>query len=1293
MKRRILALFLAAALCVGLIASPAAANGEKLQLKDQSASVRLPNSERISRESIDGASIGMESNASQATYQTGYKYDKDNNRTKIDENDTLYVIVELKTAPLGQLAAQLSGGNTMTQSAVRARENILTAEQASVMSSLNKVNGDAEMLFSYTAVLNGFATEIRYRDIKMLTSDSRVKNVYYSREYDLPEPNDASSVDMVYANGAWSLGFRGDGMLVAIVDTGVDYGHELLSTLDSEKKITQAEMQARVEAAGELNATTGSYYKNDKVIFGYDYADIDEDPMDTNSHGTHVAGIAAANVDDEGVIMGVAPNAQIMAMKVFPDAGGGAYDHWVIAAVDDAVKLGADSINLSLGFGGGFSTYEGLGEYGYNECFGNAREFGAVVNCSAGNESYMGQGDWIGVGLPYTSNPEYGVVGAPGTSTNAIAVASVDNTSYYLQYFLAGDIKSPFTDTNSPDFTTTFDGQSIPFVAVPGVGAPTDYEGLDVTGKIALVRRGELSFVDKVNNAHAKGAVAVVVYNNQAGSVNMDLTGANLPAIFVEQSYGDQLAAMGGGTMQFSSEFLGFFDSTTGSELSDFSSYGVTPDLKIKPEITAPGGGIYSTVPGGYGSKGGTSMAAPHVAGGAILVMQRVQEDFPDLTPAEQTALVENLMLSTALPITDPYGDFYPVQGQGSGMMDLEGAVKSPVIAYNADGESKVELGDKLDESAFSVQFTLENFSDEALTYQITNELLVDYFDSPGAGFNDYYLMLAVAMGESTNYDVTGNGQLWNEGNDYFVDIQAGGKLSIKVTFAMDADTHDYLLETSPNGYFVDGFVFFRPVGDGIDSFHTVSIPFLGFIGDWLDAPAFDKGSIYETYSSYADVPFYWNNLGLGEMWFLGFIQYFDVAGVNSWWPGDDNVAPADHVAFSPNGDTYFDAFSAQVDFLRNLKNIWVEIRDEDGNVVKTINTEESYFYKSFYHGNTGEVLSHDLTEYSLLWDGTNEAGNVAPEGNYQFVLCGVQDYVGAEEKPHEWALDVALDVTGPEYSYNFFEENGSYYVTISATDNHYLALVAVGDGTTIFDGTALKDYKEYTGTYDVTELVEKYGSVEAAQSNMLIYTEDYAQNFSSEYVIPRATPTAFAVTPANYVSGLAANLRVTLEGTDLHRSEFTAFVTSMWDPESEILTLKEGTHLYHIPAMPVVAQTTEFYFDLYQDGEYLASETILVHPLPENVWTPNLSTTEGDPDLYAIFGSEVLIMNGGVLTMGTTKYTYNTADDPAGRKFDYNDSIITIKGEADFSGNISISKVKYPILFPSYSFTFRFTA
>ena len=161
-------------------------------------------------------------------------------------------------------------------------------------------------------------------------------------------------------------------------------------------------------------------------------------------------------------------------------------------------------------------------------------------------------------------------------------------------------------------------------MVIPGFGTANDYEGIDVTGKIALVSRGTSSFLEKQAVAQEKGAIGIIVYNNALGYFRMQIDDreGNIPAVSISKAAGEYMiteaSAAGVGVLTVGSGDMKLFQLDT--TLSDFSSWGVAPDLTLKPEIAGVGGSIYATrdpaiAGSNYGYMSGTSMACPQVAG------------------------------------------------------------------------------------------------------------------------------------------------------------------------------------------------------------------------------------------------------------------------------------------------------------------------------------------------------------------------------------------------------------------------------------------------------------------------------------------------------------------------------------------------------------------------------------------------------------------------------------------------------------------------------------------------------
>ena len=401
-------------------------------------------------------------------------------------------------------------------------------------------------------------------------------------------------------------------------------------------------------------------------------------------HGTHVSGIILGKDD---TITGVAPNAQLVSMKVFSDTYDSAKTAWILSALEDCVVLGVDAINMSLGTSCGFSRPSD--EHAMTDVYDRIKETGISMIVAASNDYHSAQGSEKNGSLPLTSNPDVGTVGSPSTLDCALSVASINGVKTpYLKY---GDTIMYFNEsnTNAGKERNFFEGllgnehsKEIEFVVIPGVGRNADYTGIDVKGKIALVRRGDNTFEEKAIIAQNQGAAGIIVYNNVAGDIKMNCGDATLAMCSISQDDGEKLAATGGGVLSISK------DQTSGPFMSDFSSWGPTPDLKIKPEITQHGGNILSAeTGGGYDRISGTSMACPNLCGLALLVRQYVFENFPEIADdhVEVNNMINRLMMSTADIVTNKNGQPYAVRKQGAGLANLTGALATGAVIVTYD--------------------------------------------------------------------------------------------------------------------------------------------------------------------------------------------------------------------------------------------------------------------------------------------------------------------------------------------------------------------------------------------------------------------------------------------------------------------------------------------------------------------------------------------------------------------------------------------------------------------------------
>ena len=451
---------------------------------------------------------------------------------------------------------------------------------------------------------------------------------------------------------------KGEGKVVAIIDTGVDMTHQAFTpALTATPALSEDKVD---ELKAQLGEGKTGVYVNEKFPFAYDYADGDNDasPREGGSgfHGTHVAGIAAGNADK---IVGTAPDAQIIVGKVTRTEDDALLDSALLAALDDMLVLHPDVINLSLGWTAGMDNEA---DTVYATVYKKLQEAGITVNAAAGNAFSAGYGNMSGKGLPYASDPDSSVIDEPATYPSVVAVASVENAlirnaftaagkdiGYQRSRGMNGEKVAYFSDLPAG----TYEYVDAGFASEEDVAALKEKYPDGLTGKIALVSRGNMTYQKKVENLYDLHPAGVLVYNNvSVGSlIIMNLSTLDTPAAFISQANGQAMLEAADHHLTMAEGQV--LPQSSVYEASEFSSWGVSPDLRLKPEIAAPGGNVFSAIPNGaYEQTSGTSMATPQMAGISAIVLQRVQSDplFASMSAREKVDVVQNLIMGTARP-------------------------------------------------------------------------------------------------------------------------------------------------------------------------------------------------------------------------------------------------------------------------------------------------------------------------------------------------------------------------------------------------------------------------------------------------------------------------------------------------------------------------------------------------------------------------------------------------------------------------------------------------------------------
>ena len=1070
------------------------------------------------------------------------------------------------------------------KSAISYRDG-LKAKQDKVEATIEKEvlgGADLDVVWNLTLAANLISANVEYGQIEKIKSIKGVKDVVIEMQYapavidkDIPvDPQMATSTVMTGASGVWG-DYTGAGSLVAVIDTGIDDDHQSFDAGAFEYSLEQhgkadADLLTADEVAGYLDqlniaelidaADAENLYLSSKVPFAYNYVDEDFDINHDNDgqgeHGSHVTGIAAANdyiPSKDGYVsaldsvhtQGVAPDAQIITMKVF-GKGGGAYDSDYMVAIEDAIILGADSINLSLGSSmGGFSHDDA-----YADILNSLAEKGAVVTMSAGNS-----GNWAentSYGYLYSDDVNFQTGGSPASYTNSLAVASVDNIGSTGYYFTVGGTPVFYTETFGPTNAalSTLAGEN-DYVIIDGIGSDEDFAEVEdiLEGKIAVCYRGEISFYEKAVYAVTHGAIATIIINNVAGSISMDLTDYPLenPAVSITYDEGDLFwdncdawdetesgMLYGIGSIDIGAG-LGSSDAEINENgiytMSSFSSWGVPGSLEMKPEITAPGGNIYSVngaVEGGeaYENMSGTSMASPQVAGMVALIAEFIEDKglLAD-TGLSQRQLIQSLLMSTAEPIFEDYGyedfyGYYSILTQGAGLANVANAMNAPsyilmdkeASSGAADGKVKVELGDDpAKEGVYEYSFTVYDLSGEDQTYTLYTDMFTQ-----DKWVWDYYgiecLDTWTAMLESaTTYTV--GGAALKDGDSF--EVPAGGSVTIDVTIDI---TDDYIDEFV-NGAYIEGFTYVIPENteDGAE-LPAHSIPILGFYGNWSDPSMYDRnsyvGSLYgnDTYPYLYDNDYgffiaenylcYYNNALDDEYIVIG-----NPYGLEETYPSDKAAIRSDDILT----DYYFS-------LIRNGL-IGSVITDENGDIIydEIVSADR---YGAFYY-DTGAYWYYTEDSVGIYWapedlglaegDRFTVSAVAVPEYYYKDVDHS-SDYDALYDRFEElietdalgsgayMSTDLRVDDTYPELL-AATKTNGE--LTVTVTDNQYIAYMALmsRSGAVLFDDVLAPEMEEgaeikYTFDVDTDDLGDF----------ALVFVADYAGNES--YYTVRLTDT-----------------------------------------------------------------------------------------------------------------------------------------------------------------------------------------
>ncbi|MEJ2205866.1 MAG: S8 family serine peptidase [Gemmatimonadota bacterium] len=657
----------------------------------------------------------------------------------------------------------------------RAHRRMLAEEKADFRSEATSRGIDFVERHGYEVLFNGLSIDIAVEDLPALEAMDGVVATYPVYRVhgggtpvaaSAPEGTTRENVtvsDLTHVPQAHAAGYTGEGVVVGVIDGGIDYTHRALG---------------------------GTGFPNDKVIGGWDFADNDADPFDDRSgavynHGTHVSGIVAGN--DE-IMVGVAPDAKIRFYRVFGTTNPGGTEDILMAAMERAADDGCDVVNMSWGTNRIDVLQNGV----------MARAADNLVKRDVVAVSAIGNAGTAGPFLP----------GSPAIGKQVIAVAAAYNNDI-------AELAFELNEGSDVAFRPMYVGPPVPG---SGTWPITDFgtadcqpiaDDVSYEGQVVMVQRGSYSCrtYTQVNLLAQAGAEAVIWWQYSSydptrwpSQFSSQTTQLEIPTVVVRQFDAETIAAQGAAATLTWGHYV---DSPTNypGVTTFFSTWGPTYELDMKPDVMAPGGYVFSTLPihyGGYGLMDGTSMASPHVAGVAALVRAA--------NPRLKAHEVREILMSTANPTpfnADPTMGLHPIAQQGSGLVDAMAAIST---AAKAD-PAKLSLGD-LNGLSKTETIKIENRTDVDLTYNVS------------------HVPALTAMPPFTSRWVPSTQTATVTYEPETLLVPAGGEAELTVTFHEPSAV--------AGGSILSGWIELTTVGGA----HSQRIPYVALKGDYHELPA-----------------------------------------------------------------------------------------------------------------------------------------------------------------------------------------------------------------------------------------------------------------------------------------------------------------------------------------------------------------------------------------------------------------------------------------------------------------------
>ena len=972
----------------------------------------------------------------------------------LKSDETVTFIVETDGKPLCDVVKASKGKYKTVSQLLRSKEakqyiDPIRKNQAVIKAGIRKMLPDADLNNSYTynAVICGFSVTAPYSTLQRLKGITGVKSVTLASvgklviseaeedepsEISLPEAEESgpeeknepeTAEDEIFpslalqfkdtgAESVYKQGYSGKGKLIAVIDDSFFTSHEAFSANTEEPKYSQEDISA-LTSAGSFNISENeAVYVNSKVVFAYDYACHDNDTFSSlSSHGTKVASVAAGN--NGSTFKSGAYDSQLALMKVCGDDEEQVNDAVLLAAIDDTAKLSPDIVNISLGVPRLCVTAEL-----FDRAIDSLSETGCHVIAAAGNYAEnVDINEDYGIRASYT---DYGTISYPSSLSSVTAVGASNSTAHYGN--------SIITDTNKvfefAEISTAHNETSPLFADVTELteycytdsyGSEDELKLFDIKDKIAVVKRGTITIDEKIKAAEKLRAAGILIISDEPLYISFTAEKRDIPAAAVSSSSLSWFSSHTQGKLR-SSDKTDPYSSAKANAPAPFTSYGVSSDLRLKPDILSPGTELYCADNDTYSQITGTSASAAGISAATAILYEYIDNEL-SIDETEKHLTANALMMNNADRLKYNRKLYYTPRLQGAGKINLKNAVSAPAY-ITADGISPaVTLGDD-PVGSYTFRLTVHSISDKDITLSLNN---VTQTDKLIALDDEYYNTLTpVSLTEYTNAVFKQDDKEIKE-----LILPAGESIDIEVDLTISPAAALAYMRMAPNGFYVDGYIEFKETESG----RTMSVPYMGYCGSWEIAEIFDS-TVYDS----------------DEPPLISGSSLYAAAQVGNYYPGvqlgtDLDTGKKDEHGICIGRDTvmnYTDSPTAGTSFiipdyylLRDAADYTISIKDSSG---KSIFSQKLGNISSFASG--GYKAYTGLLQ-SFIADGLKNLFSTLKEGKYTYIVsASAVPYASSASPAQSVAYDFIVDNTVPSKpAANTYAKDGRIYLELSSSD------------------------------------------------------------------------------------------------------------------------------------------------------------------------------------------------------------------------------------------------------------------